>query len=1077
MFCERCGSALSGSGQCPSCTGLRPAPVPERNSPAPADDAEYRQITVLFCDLVGSTALSEAMDAEDLRVILREYQRRAASVIREYRGHVAQFLGDGIMAYFGYPTADERTPVAAVEAGLALIASMSEMQREFPTATPQVRVGIHSGSVLLGEMGDALLPQRLAVGSTPNLAARAQAEADANSVVVTAATHRLVEGYFDSQPVGARQVRGVAQPLVLYRISGRGPASTRLQAAEHRGLSPFVGREREVALLLERSRTVSDGAPGVVVVGEPGIGKSRLVREFTRIAADHDVIECAAAEHHESDALYPILSYLARWAHAAGPGRDSFLRRLEALGQSASAGELLALLPSTSGARVAPGTLPTAKQYQRTIEVLVEFFAAIARIKPSILVVEDAHWLDPSTRNFLQAFCERRPRPAFVLTTARTGADLNWATSTGFELMQLPRLDEHAARAIATRITEGLATALPPHAVERLLERAEGVPLFIEESARAHAEILAVPPRVTTVLHSDLPPIPETLRDSLAARLDRLGPARRLAQLASVIGRSFSAQWLQKLALAVDGTTARLRDLDALLRAGLVHARPDQEGTYEFSHALVRDAAYQSLMRGARAEYHRALAAIISVYYPAVAAEQPLMLAHHYELAGEMVPAATHLLQGARRSLARGAFTEAMESARRALDLVQRARERAAAEPVEVELLTTLGLALISTRGYSAPDVEEVYGHAAQICERRGDTPLHVLYGIWSMCLVRSDAARIERLRELFQRQLGGTLDRDEALVVHSCLGVHACFAAKLALAREHLYAALELLERDAPAAQHERLLNQYGFEGILTSAVYAAWIEAIEGRVTLARTRLDEIWQLAERMGHPYTSCSTAVSLSMISREMDDAQSARVFVDRALTLSAEHGLWFWQAIALCSQGWLLAVQGAAAEALSAVQSGIGLIDAVGAKVNRGYFQGCLVDVLLNSGQLEPALEAVEQGLVICRSGLQPMLEPDLLRRKGRVLAAMDQADAAESQFRSALGLTGSLGMRFLGLRTALDLALLLQRRGQDCEAHELFEQACRDWPEGASAPVLVSARSALQSAGLGLARKNGVRV
>ncbi|HEY6559259.1 MAG TPA: AAA family ATPase [Polyangiaceae bacterium] len=1069
MICERCGSAVSESGECPRCAELHPKEAPVRAGAPAVDDAEYRQITVLFCDLVGSTALSEAMDAEDLRVILREYQRRAAGVIREYRGHVAQFLGDGIMAYFGYPTADERTPVAAVEAGLALIASMAEMQREFPTATPQVRVGIHSGSVLLGEMGDALLPQRLAVGTTPNLAARAQAEAEAGSVVVTATTHRLVEGYFDSKLVGARQLRGVAQPIMLYRISGRGPASTRLQAAEHRGLSPFVGRERELGLLLERSRTIEDGPPGVVLVGEPGIGKSRLVREFTRVAGDRDVIECSGVEHHESDALYPILTYLTRWANALGHTRESLPERLNALGLSQSAGELLALLPSTSGTRLAPGALPTAKQYQRTIDVLCDFVAALARTRPAILVVEDAQWLDPSTRNFLQAFCERRPHPAFVLTTARTGADLDWANSGGFELVPLARLDEQSARTIATRITEGLATALPPHAVERLLERAEGVPLFIEESARAHAEILAVPPRVTTILHADLPQIPETLRDSLAARLDRLGPARRLAQLASVIGRTFSSQWLQKLAFAIDGTTARLRDLDALLHAGLVHARPDHDGTYEFSHALVRDAAYQSLMRGARAEYHRTLAAIITGDYPQVAAEQPLMLAHHYELANEVVSAATHLLSGARRSLSHGAFTEAMDIARRALDLVQRARERSSAEPVEVELLTTLGLALISTRGYSSPDVEEVYGHAAQICERRGDTPLHVLYGIWSLCLVRSDATRIERLRELFQRQLGTALGRDDALVVRSCLGVHACFAAQLGAARDHLYSALELLERDAPAAQHERLLSQYGFEGILTSAIYAAYIEAIEGRVMLARTRIDEVWQLAERIGHPYTSCSTAVSLSMLARDIDDPELVRVFVERALTLSAEHGLWFWQAIALCGQGWLLALQSAPAEALNAIQSGISLIDAVGAKVNRGYFQGYLVDVLLNSGQPGPALEAVDHGLVICRSGLQPMLEPDLLRRKGRVLAALQQDAAAEAEFRAALGLTESLGMRSLGLRTAQDLALLLHRQGRDREACHLFDQACRDWPEGSSAPVVASARRTLESAGLAI--------
>jgi class 3 adenylate cyclase len=1070
MRCMGCGFDLMGSGDCERC-GARQSPNPDNVAQSIAalpDDAERRQLTVVFCDLAGSTALSERVDPEDLRNILREYQHRCAIVIRRFRGHVAQYLGDGLMAYFGYPIASDDDSTRALESGLELVKTVSRMRREFNTTISlSARVGIHSGSVVLGNMGDDSLPQRLAVGTTPNLAARVQMEAEANSVFITEATHRLVEGYFECEPVGARQLKGVSQPVRLYRVLRRGVVASRMDLSRRRGLSPFVGREREMAWLMQRWQARGPNARGVAIVGEPGIGKSRLAYEFSRSLPDIELIDCSAVQHHESDALFPVLRYLERWVEGDQPGGDTAVgvrlaERLESLGLRHCAAELNALLASATDAVVSQAQLPSAKQYQRSIELLGDFFRALIERQPSILMLEDVQWLDPSTQFFLQVWAERSPPLGFVLATARRTVNLDWIARAGLEVHELPRLDALASRTIATRVARQLGADLTDEAVEQLLERAEGVPLFIEESTRACAGSQEAQGSAREPT-SEPPGIPETLRDSLASRLDRLGPARRLAQLASVIGREFPVSWLRELC---DPDTELENELSQLVETGVIYAVGAGTATYAFSHALIRDAAYLSLTRTARSKYHRQTAEIIVGRHPEVAARKPLVIAHHFAEAGDVAAAATQLLRAAKRALTGAAFVEAIAIAQRGLDLIRRSTEPSAHEATEIELLTTLGLTLISTRGYSSPEVEDVYARAAQLCERQGDVPLHVLYGVWAVRLVRSDSRRVTGLAKVLERRLEDSPTADESLVAHACLGVRAFYRAKLTEAREHFTAAAAAVTTSEVAAQHERLLSRYGFEGGLSGVFWLVCLDAHEGKEAAARAGIRTGWELAQCVGDPYTECQVALYLASVCRELDDTELGGFFLERALRLSLEHDFAFWHALSLCVQSWLLAEQGESADkALDAISTGLGALDLIGAVVNRAYFQSYLVDVHLRSGRLNAAIQAAEEGLSMCREGLGPMFEPELLRQRGVALLRSQNDQDAEEHLRAALAGARLQGMRLLELRASRDLACMLRSQGRQAEAHEIFEKTCRAWPDGESSTRLVAARRVVEAA------------
>ena len=611
-------------------------------------EAERRQLTVLFCDLADSTRLARQLDPEDLREVIRTYQATCVAVIQRFAGHVAQYLGDGLLVYFGYPQAHEDDAQRAVRTGLGMLEAMGTLPTRLLRDTSvrlAVRIGIHTGLVVVGEMGSGGRHEHLALGDTPNLAARLQGLAAPNTVVISEATARLVHGYFTCHDLGTHALKGLETPVHVSQVLGESAAQSRLEAAEATGLTPLVGREAEVTLLRERWAQSTEGLGQVVVLsGEAGIGKSRLVRVLTEQVVEahtpRPTLRCSP--YHTNSALYPVIEHLQRllhWHRDATP--DARLATLEQALQTAGLplAEVVplvaALLSLPVPAHYPPLTLSPQRQKQQTQEALVAWLLAEAAQQPVLAIWEDLHWADPSTLELLGLLLDQAPTARLLLVlTARPEFRPPWAPRSYVTPLTLTRLLRPQVEELVLRMTGG--KPLPAEVLRQIVEKTDGIPLFVEELVKTILESGLVREEAERyVLTGPLPPlaIPTTLQDALMARLDRLAPVKAVAQLGAVLGREFSYALLRAVAPVEEATLQH--GLAQLVEAELLYQRgmPPQ-ATYLFKHALVQDAAYQSLLRSTRQQHHQRIAQVLEAHFPDICETQPELLAQHYTEAG-----------------------------------------------------------------------------------------------------------------------------------------------------------------------------------------------------------------------------------------------------------------------------------------------------------------------------------------------------------------------------------------------------------------------------------------------------------
>ena len=651
-------------GPLPATSDVQPMQVPPPPAAPQSADAERRQLTVMFCDLVESTALATQLDPEDLREVVRAYQETAAAVIQRFDGHIAQYLGDGLLVYFGYPQAHEDDARRAVRTGLGIVETLGALNARLAQhqgVQLAVRIGIHTGLVVVGEMGGGSRQEQLALGETPNVAARLQGLAAPDTVVMSPATFRLVRGYFTCQDLGAHPLKGLAAPLQAYRILGESAAQSRLDAAGATGLTPLVGRDSEVALLLERWTQSQDGVGQVVLLrGEAGIGKSRLVevlRERVRSAgATRIVFRCSP--YHQHSALYPVIDHLQRflqWQRDETPEAkfDALERVLRTyrLPLEDVLPLFAALLSVPVPERYPPLNLTPQRQRQKTHEALVAWLLEEAERQPVLAVWEDLHWADPSTLEVLSLLLDQVATARMLtLLTCRPEFRPPWATHVPVTQVTLNRLGRAQVEAMLPSLTG--AKTLPPEVVEQVIAKTDGVPLFVEELVKMILESGLVREQAGRyVLTGPLPPlaIPSTLHDSLMARLDRLATARELVQLGAVLGREFAYDLLQAVA-SVDEKTLQ-QGLARLVEAELVYQRGlPPRSRYSFKHALIQDAAYQSLLKSTRQQYHQRIAQVLEAQFPDTALLQPELVAHHYTEAGLSAHAVRYWQQAGQRA-------------------------------------------------------------------------------------------------------------------------------------------------------------------------------------------------------------------------------------------------------------------------------------------------------------------------------------------------------------------------------------------------------------------------------------------
>jgi class 3 adenylate cyclase len=872
-------------------------------------EAERRQLTVMFCDLVDSTKLASQLDPEEYRDVVRAYQRVCSEIIPRFDGHIAQLLGDGLLVYFGYPQAHEDDAPRAVHTGLGILAAMGDLNTHLQRQKGiqlGMRLGIHTGLVVIGEMGGGGRQEQLALGEVPNVASRIQGLAQPHTLVISEATYRLVEGYFTCESLGEHTLRGVSQSLSIYRVLAASGIHSRLEVAQTRGLTPLVGRESEVTLLLERWEQAKAGQGQVVLLtGDAGIGKSRLVQMLKEHIADesHTRWECRSSPYFENTALFPITDLFQRLLRfQAEDTPDDKLGKLEqTLSQYRLPLEetvplfatLLAL--SIPEHRYPPLNLSPQRQRQKTLETIIAIMQENAEQRPLLLIVEDLHWTDPSTLELLHLLIEQIPTTAILtVLTCRPTFQPSWHHRSYLTEVTVNRLSHAQVEQIVTGTTD--RKTLPAAVLQQIMEKTDGVPLFIEELTKAILEsgqLIAVDGHYELTGSLSTFAIPTTLQDSLMARLDRLVTAKAVAQYAAVIGRSFAYDLLSMVS-HLDASTLQ-RELGRLIEAEIVYQRgvPPQ-ATYVFKHALIQDAAYASLLKSTRQHYHQGIAQVLEVQFPETVDQQPELIAHHLTEAGLTEQSVAYWYKAGQRAIERSAHMEAISHLTKGLELLKTLPETPQRLQREVDMHIALGASLAATKGYAAPEVEQTYRYARQLCQHLEDPYqlFPVLRGLHMYSLLRAELQTAHTLGKHLLTLAQQSQDSAMLMVAYRALGTTVFHLGEAASAHTHLAQGIVLYDLQ----QHRTAAFLYGDDAGVVCHSFAALPLWILGYPNQGLARSKEAVTLAQQSAHLLSLSFVLSFTAMFHQFRREGHATQERAEATIVLATEQGFSLWVA-------------------------------------------------------------------------------------------------------------------------------------------------------------------------------------
>jgi class 3 adenylate cyclase/predicted ATPase len=1053
------------------------AAVPEFTSRTP--EAERRQLTLMFCDLVDSTYLAQQLDPEDLREVIRAYQQTSAVVIQQFEGYIAQYLGDGLLVYFGWPQAHEDAASRAVHTGLGIIDAMQTLNARLETEHDvrlAVRIGLHTGPVVVGEMGGGDRYERLALGDTPNIAARLQAFAAPDTVAISAVTARLVQGTFVLETVGMHSLKGVAQPMQVFRVVGLVETHNTAEATPSNKTPFLVGRDEEGGLLLRRwEQSKEDLGQVVLISGEAGIGKSALV-ETMRSQVRAEGLPCIAfrcSPYHTNSALYPVITHIERLLHL---GRDdppaAKLTKLERVLETYTlpfdevvplfAGLLSIPLPER---RYPVLPLTPQQRKQQTLDALTAWLMEEAERQPVLVAWEDLHWADPTTLEMLDLVLKQTPTvPMLSVLTFRPEFSPPWSPRSHLTPITLNRLERLQVEALITHLAGG--KALPAEVVQHIVTKTDGVPLFVEEMTKMLLEsgiLLTESDYYTLAGPLASLTIPATLQDSLMARLDQFNHAKEVAQLGAVLGREFSYEMLHGISPLDEPT---LQDgLAQLVAAELLYQRGrPPRARYIFKHALIQDAAYASLLKSTRQQVHRQIAEVLERQFPDTIETQPELLAHHYTEAGRSAQALPYWQRAGQRAKERSAHVEAIGHLSRGLDVLQTLPDTAERRQHELEFQIERGLSLIVIKGQAAPDVGQAYTRARQLCQQVDDRPrlFRVLWGLWHFHIVRAELRTVHELGEQLLSVAHSFDDPTYLLGGHYVMGGGLTCSGAFAQAREHWQQSITLYD----AHQSQGHVSLYGSDlGVfsLSWASHALWhLGYPDEALAMSRRAI----ALAQELSHSYSLALAFAYAAMLHQFRREPDAVGERAAAAMALCVEHKFAYYMTWAMILQGWALSEVEDREGGIKQMQQGLEALQATGASLRKPYYLTLLAEAYGKIGRAKDGLVLLHEALMATQETGELWREAELHRLQGELLLAIPDPSQAEDCFHQALTMARRQHAKALELRAAMSVSRLWQQQGKRDAARTMLSDVSYWFTEGLDTPDLQEARTLLAELG-----------
>jgi predicted ATPase/class 3 adenylate cyclase len=1053
-FCSQCGARLPQIADAPDVP-----PLPSR--------AERRQLTVMFCDLVGSTLLAAQLDPEDMLEVIRSYQSVVSSTVQRFGGFIARNIGDGVLVYFGWPQADETDAERAVRAGLAVVEAVGHIPARHESL--HARVGIASGLVVIGDaVSTGAAHEYDATGEAPNLAARLQAFAEPGSVVITESTRAQVGRLFDYDDLGALSVKGYSDPMHAWRVQGESLVQSRFEALRAPRTAAIIGRNEEVDLLMRRWRQASDGEGRVALIsGDAGIGKSRLITALEeRLQGEaYTRLRYFCAPHHQDTALYPITSCIERSAGFAR--RDTSIEKLRKLRTAMApmdpSEEDVALFADLLSIPVYGSSnfnLSPQRKREKTFEGLSRQLDRIAAERPVLMIFEDAHWSDPTTLELLDLSINQILRlPVLLIVTFRPDFYPRWVGRAGVSLITLSRLDRNESAALVAQFASG--DTLPYPVIDKIVAESDGVPLFIEELTKGvldsptllETERLAGPASMT---------VPATLQASLMSRLDRIPAAKEVAQIGSVIGREFSNELLSAIAQMPEAAVRQ--GLNYLVTAELVSQRgipPD--AVYTFKHALIQDTAYESLVRSRRAIFHARLVQAMLARVPDVEEIQPGLLGHHCAQAGLIEKAASYFRRAGEKAAERAALAETRGQLERGLSLARTLPNSTARRTLEIELKLALGRVLLSTKGSAVAEAGEVFGEAVAMCRDLDRTELltRALWGYWFNQVHRrdltSDANAAQELLGVARRQN----DTAGQMVAHAMLGITRFWQGRFEQSRLDLQTANELC-RANPGSQHDLAIVSTHLDNHVRMQLSLALtcLGHLEQAVTEGRLAM----QSALALPHLPTRAIVIAANCRHHWFLRDDEKVREAATALVAMCEEQAFPFYLALGRSHLGCLEAKMGRIDAGMDLLRLGLEGLHSIDATIWEPYILGMMAEAHGWAGNAIEARRLLNEALDLSTLTGGAWFDAELHRRKGEALliGAKPDPQLAEACFRQSIAVAQGQSARLWELRASTSLARLWSRRGKRAEARALLAPVYAWFAKGDDIPDLRDAAALL---------------